>query len=600
MGEVGALRNAGEQFCKLIDENGAPISRAAAEAMGYTMCSGKRCRAIRLGTTPRCPCGGVLHGGGRGRQSMADEYRQKVKDVEDVRDAVNETSQRQYEAVFQNSGVVLSWDSWFKGIVSAVAGRPPAVPAPALYNAPAAAVDGANGGIGGIGGGMVTSPPLPLAPSSTPSTLFIISVLRPSPLPSAPAPVTSPDQPGGFERFKPLLHLYGDGDGQPMMDGDEMNHAAFVGTSGFGKTVAVVHNATLLSGFMGWTNGFAVAIMPRGTWKARGNSIYHQLLDERQVFFIEDYPTDDDKKALVAYLLAYAGWLHGSVDEHGDKMGSGLGLNTWVLMDDLLQYFISGSVPVFDLLANGRSNGLTLWMVCQYLPRVGNTGPIVRTNLRWIACYGATMPAALKFEEWCPADVAKELDQRYRLAGVMEKSKHTAAVLVPGSSGFYTLTAPHPDTLKIKRIGNLNLPFPEDPDFDLPFLRPDQDPDDDNDSNSGDDDDDYGPGGGGAAAGRGRGQQRGGGARGAAAAAGNRRRQPTQGGRPSQRARQAAISVAEKMCDRVIREALSKLIIGSLADSPLTLYKGRHRPRNTDARNPDGSPYKHPALSLSP
>ena len=54
------------------------------------------------------------------------------------------------------------------------------------------------------------------------------------------------------------------------------------------------------------------------------------------------------------------------------------------------------------------------------------------------------------------------------------------------------------------------------------------------------------------------------------------------------------------MCDRVIREALSKLIIGSLADSPLTLYKGRYRPLNTDARNTDGSPYKHPALSLSP
>ena len=40
----------------------------------------------------------------------------------------------------------------------------------------------------------------------------------------------------------------------------------------------------------------------------------------------------------------------------------------------------------------------------------------------------------------------------------MEKSKHTAVVLVPGSSGFDTLTAPHPDKLKIKRIGNLCLP----------------------------------------------------------------------------------------------------------------------------------------------
>jgi len=337
-----------------------------------------------------------------------------------------------------------------------------------------------------------------------------------------------------------------------MMDGDEMNHAAFVGTSGFGKTVAVVHNATLLSGFMGWTNGFAVAIMPRGTWKARGNNICHQLLDQRQVFFIEDFPTNEDKATLVAYLLAYAGWLHGSVDEHGNKVGSGLGLNTWVLMDDLLQHFITGSVPVFDLLANGRSNGLTLWMVCQCLPRVGNTGPIVRTDLRWTACHGATVPAALKFEEWCPADAAKELDQRHRLAGVMEKSKHTAAVLVPGSSGFYTLTAPHPDTLKIKRIGNLNLPFPTAPDFDLPLFRPDQDPDD-SDSDSGDDDD-YGPGGGAAAAGRGRGQQRGGGARGAAAA-GNRRRQPTQGGRPSQRARQAAMKVADRVWDAAVAHA---------------------------------------------
>ena len=127
----------------------------------------------------------------------------------------------------------------------------------------------------------------------------------------APAAPVAPDQPpasiqhGGFEKFKPLLHLYGDGDGQPMMDGDEMNHAAFVGTSGFGKTVAVVHNATLLSGFMGWTNGFVVAIMPRGTWKARGNSIYHQLLDERQVFFIEDFPTNEDKATRVAHCTCW-------------------------------------------------------------------------------------------------------------------------------------------------------------------------------------------------------------------------------------------------------------------------------------------------------
>ena len=86
---------------------------------------------------------------------MADEYRQKVKDVEDVRDAVdiNETSQRQHEEVFQNSGVVLSWSSWWKNIVSAAAGRPPAVPAPALFNAPAAAVHVVDGADGGVGGG---------------------------------------------------------------------------------------------------------------------------------------------------------------------------------------------------------------------------------------------------------------------------------------------------------------------------------------------------------------------------------------------------------------------------------------------------------------
>ena len=168
-------------------------------------------------------------------------------------------------------------------------------------------------------------------------------------------------------------------------------------------------------------------------------------------------------------------------------------------------------------------------------------------------------------------------------------------VMVPGSSGFYTLTAPHPDKLKIKPIGNLHLPFPVNPDFDLPLFRPDQDPDPDGDDDSEDDDDDYGSG---AAAARGGNQRGGGNARGGSSSSSNRRRQPTQGGRAPQRARRAAINVAERVCDKVLREALSKLIIGALADSPLTLYKGHGKPRNTDARNPDGSPYKHPSLFL--
>ena len=54
--------------------------------------------------------------------------------------AAREISQRQHEAVFQNSGVVLSWSSWWNGIVSAVAGCPPATPAPALFSAPGPAV----------------------------------------------------------------------------------------------------------------------------------------------------------------------------------------------------------------------------------------------------------------------------------------------------------------------------------------------------------------------------------------------------------------------------------------------------------------------------
>ena len=39
-GEVDALRDAGEQFCKLVDGNGAPVGRAAAETEGYPMCDG--------------------------------------------------------------------------------------------------------------------------------------------------------------------------------------------------------------------------------------------------------------------------------------------------------------------------------------------------------------------------------------------------------------------------------------------------------------------------------------------------------------------------------------------------------------------------------
>jgi len=157
----------------------------------------------------------------------------------------------------------------------------------------------------------------------------------------------------------------------------------------------------------------------------------------------------------------------------------------------------------------------------------------------------------------------------------MEKSKHTAVVLVPGSSGFDTLTAPHPDKLKIKRIGNLCLPFPSAPGFDLPLFRLVQDPDGDDDSSDGG----HGHDSGGAAAAR-SGDQRGDGdARGGSSSSSNRRWQE-QGGRAPQWVRRAASNVADRVCDKVIQQALSKLITDAIADPPLTLCRGMYRPRN--------------------
>ena len=150
---------------------------------------------------------------------------------------------------------------------------------------------------------------------------------------------------------------------------------------------------------------------------------------------------------------------------------------------------------------------------------------------------------------------------------------YTAAVVVIKYGIRRVFTAPYP-VPNVQQIGRLNLPTQLNPKFPLPPPMSDEDDDDDSsddghgcdgddgdDDHSSDDDDDDDPNyGGGASAARGGNQRGGGNTRGNSTAGNRRRRQPEQGGRANQRARRAAISVAEKIWDAVVAHALAAVV----------------------------------------
>ena len=119
---------------------GLLVGRAAAEAEGHLLCSGKGCRSVRLGRCTRCPCGGAKFVMGAAiywqhvEAAGAGGGRRRCRRQRDVVTATRSNGEAMRMRLVRSG--------WLGNIATAAAGRPPATPSPALFNAPAAAVDG--------------------------------------------------------------------------------------------------------------------------------------------------------------------------------------------------------------------------------------------------------------------------------------------------------------------------------------------------------------------------------------------------------------------------------------------------------------------------
>eukprot|EP00035_Acanthoeca_spectabilis_P016089 m.326304 g.326304 ORF g.326304 m.326304 type:complete len:247 (+) comp16478_c0_seq15:332-1072(+) len=83
-------------------------------------------------------------------------------------------------------------------------------------------------------------------------------------------------------------------DAANLLDVSEVNsHTAVLGKSGDGKTHLTCHLIMQWAPIKGWNHGWVAAIMPRPTWE--NNTLYSKLLDPALVYFVDDYPSKDDR-----------------------------------------------------------------------------------------------------------------------------------------------------------------------------------------------------------------------------------------------------------------------------------------------------------------
>ena len=172
------------------------------------------------------------------------------------------------------------------------------------------------------------------------------------------------------------------------------------------------------------------------TWDATPR--YHQLFDEQQVFFLDDYPTRSDKKDLMERVRLTV--------EHNH----GLGIASLLLIDDCLAQVLSGQLPILEVFTNGRALGLTVVLLAQSNVRASTVGNIVRSNATYIIFFNSMIHSVAKTEQWVTDE------QEFRLAVKSVVVGRVAAVLIPGKNPpLHHMQAP--EEFRIDKLGRPDL-----------------------------------------------------------------------------------------------------------------------------------------------
>jgi hypothetical protein len=172
------------------------------------------------------------------------------------------------------------------------------------------------------------------------------------------------------------------------------------------------------------------------TWNA--NPRYHQLFDEQQVFFLDDYPTRSDKKDLMERVRLTV--------EHNH----GLGIASLLLIDDCLAQVLSGDLPILKVFTNGRALGLTVVLLLQGNVRAGTVGTIVRVNATCIIFFNSLIRSVAKTEEWVTDE------REFLLAAQPVVVGRVAGVLIAGKNPpLHHMQAPA--EFRINKLGRPDL-----------------------------------------------------------------------------------------------------------------------------------------------
>jgi hypothetical protein len=119
---------------------------------------------------------------------------------------------------------------------------------------------------------------------------------------------------------------------------------------------------------------------------------YHDLLDPTQVYFIDDYPSKDDKLGLIKWI-----WL--TVEDNRRNSVSSM-----LLIDDCASHMVRGDLKIDDMLTNGRSQWLTVITLWQRSIKSNGDGPTIRENLTMIIFFRTRIPSIAGVEVWVPKD----------------------------------------------------------------------------------------------------------------------------------------------------------------------------------------------------
>jgi hypothetical protein len=96
---------------------------------------------------------------------------------------------------------------------------------------------------------------------------------------------------------------------------------------------------------------------------------YHDLLDPAQVYFIDDYPSKDDKLGLIKWI-----WLT-VADNRRNSVSSML------LIDDCASHMVRGDLNIDDMITNRRSQWLTVITLWQRSIKSNGDGPTISREL---------------------------------------------------------------------------------------------------------------------------------------------------------------------------------------------------------------------------